>query len=42
MLGDKQGRIKYKFLSLWYDATWDRASVLLAIGEYDNHYAIDQ
>ena len=33
MLSVKQGGIKYLFLSLWYDATWDRTPVSWAIGE---------
>ena len=39
MLSVKQSSIKYHFLSLWYDATWDRTQVSLAIGEHTNHYA---
>ena len=39
MLSVKQGSIKYHFLSLWYDSTWDRTQVSWAIGEYSNHYA---
>ena len=39
MLSVKQGSIKYHFLSLWYDATWDWTQVSLVIGEYSNHYA---
>ena len=34
MLSVKQGRIKYHFLSLWYDSTWDRAQVSQAISEH--------
>ena len=39
MLCVKQGGIKYHFLSLWYDLTWDWTPVSCAIGEYSNHYA---
>ena len=34
----KQGGIKYHFLSLWYDSTWDWTQVSRAIGEHSNHY----
>ena len=34
MLSVKQGGIKYHFLSLWYDSTWDWTSVSIVIGEY--------
>ena len=34
MLSVKQGDIKYHFLSLWYDSTWDWTSVSRAIGEH--------
>ena len=40
MLSVKQGIIKYHFLSLWYDLTWDWTQVSQAIGEHSNHYAI--
>ena len=36
MLSIKQGDIKYHFLSLWYDPTWDWILVSQTIGE---HYA---
>ena len=36
MLSVKQGGIKYHFLSLWYDATWDWTHVSRAIGEHSN------
>ena len=36
MLSVKQGSIKYHFLSLWYDATWDWTQVSRAIGEHSN------
>ena len=36
MLSVKQGGIKYHFLSLWYDSTWDRTQVSRAIGEHSN------
>ena len=39
MLSVKQGSIKYDFLGLWYDATWDWTQVSRAIGEHSNHYA---
>ena len=31
-----QGGIKYQFLSLWYDSTWDWTQVFWAIGEHSN------
>ena len=37
MLSVKQGSIKYHFLSLWYDSTWDWTLVSRAIGELSNH-----
>ena len=39
MLSIKQGGIKYHFLSLWYDSTWDWTQVSRAIGEHSNHNA---
>ena len=36
MLSVKQGGIKYHFLSLWYDSTWDWTQVSRAIGEHSN------
>ena len=39
MLSDKQGDIKYHFLCLWYDSTWDWTQVSRAIGEHSNHHA---
>ena len=33
MLSAKQGGIKYHFLILWYDSTWDWIPVSRAIGE---------
>ena len=39
MLSVKQGGIKYHFLSLWYDSTWDRTQVSRAIGEHSNRLA---
>ena len=39
MLSVKQGGIKYHFLSLWYDSTWDRNQVSRAIGEHSNRQA---
>ena len=40
MLSVKQGSIKYHFLSLWNDSTWDGTPVSRAIGEYSNYYDI--
>ena len=37
MLSVKQGSIKYHFLSLWYDSTWDWTPVSLAIGKHSTH-----
>ena len=39
MLSVKQGSIKYHFLRLWYDSSWDRTQVSRAVGEHTNHYA---
>ena len=39
MLSVKQGSIKYHFLSLWYDSTWDWTQISRVIGEHSNHYA---
>ena len=39
MLSAKQGGIKYHFLSLWHDLTWNLILVFQAIGEPSNHYA---
>ena len=36
MLSVKQS-VKYHFLSLWYDSTWDRTLVSRTIGEYFSH-----
>ena len=36
MLSVKQGGIKYHFLSLWYESTWDWTQVSRAIGEHSN------
>ena len=38
MLSVKQGGIKYHFLSLWYDSTWDWSQVSRAICEHSNHH----
>ena len=38
MLSVKQGGIKYHFLSLWYDSTWDWTQVSRAIGEHSKFY----
>ena len=40
MLSVKQGGIKYHFLSLWYDSTWDWTQVSRAIGEHSNRYSL--
>ena len=42
MLSVKQGSIKYHFLSLWYDSTWDWTLVSQATGEHSNHLANKQ
>ena len=34
MLSVKQGGIKYHFLSLWYDSTWNWTQVSRTIGEH--------
>ena len=39
MLRVKQGGIKYHFLSLWYDSTWNWTQVSWTIGKHSNHYA---
>ena len=39
MLSVKQGDIKYHFLSLWYDSTWDWTQVYRIISEHSNHYS---
>ena len=39
MLSVKQGGIKYHFLSLWYDSTWERTQVSWTIGEHSNRLA---
>ena len=41
MLSIKQGSIKYHFLSLWYDSTYDWTLVSRTIGEHSNHLAIE-
>ena len=33
-MSGKQGGIKFHFLSLWYDSTWDWTSVFRAVGEH--------
>ena len=35
----KQGGIKYHFLSLWYNSTWDWALFFHTIGEHSTHLA---
>ena len=37
MLSVKQEGIKYHFLSLWYDSTWDWTLVSQTIGEHSTH-----
>ena len=37
MLQVKQGGIKYHFLSLWYDLTWDWMPVSRGIGKHYTH-----
>ena len=37
MLSAKQGGIKYHFLSLWYDSTWDWTQVFRTTGEHSTH-----
>ena len=37
MLSANQGSIKYNFLSLWYDLTWDWTLVSWTIGEHSTH-----
>ena len=39
MLSVKQGSMKYHFLSLWYDSTWDWTQVSQAIDKHSNYYA---
>ena len=39
MLSAKQGGIKYHFLSLWYDSTWDWIQILGILGEHFSHQA---
>ena len=39
MLSVKQGGIKYHFLSLWYDSTWEWTQVSRTIGEHSNRLA---
>ena len=36
----KQGSIKYHFLCLWYDSTWDWTQVFRAISEHLNYLGI--
>ena len=38
-LSVKQASIKYHFLSLWYDSTWDWTSVSQTIGEHSTQSA---
>ena len=39
MLSVKQGSIKYHFLCLWYNSTWDWTQISWTIGKHSNHYA---
>ena len=39
MMSVKKGSIKYYFLSLWYDSTWDWTPVSRTIGE---HYTLKE
>ena len=39
VLSAKQGGIKYHFLSLWYESTWNWTSVSQTIGEHSTHLA---
>ena len=39
VLSAKQGAIKYHFLSIWYDLTWDQTLVSQAIGKHSTHKA---
>ena len=39
MLSVKQGSIKYHFLSVLYDSTWDWTQVSWTIGKHSTHYA---
>ena len=39
MLSIKQSNIKYHFLNLWYNLTWDWTQVSQDIGKHSNHYA---
>ena len=41
MLSVKQGSIKYLFLNLWYDSTWDWTPVSQTIGEHSTYLAND-
>ena len=40
MLSVKQETIRYHFLSLWYDSTWDWTLVSQDIGEHSNHCGV--
>ena len=41
MLSVKQGSIKYYFLSIWYDSTWDWTLIYRAIGEHYTHKTVE-
>ena len=40
MLSVKQEGIKYHFLSLWEDLTWDWTPVSLTIGKHSTHFVL--
>ena len=42
MLSVKQGGIKYHFLSLLYDPTWDWTPISQTIGEHSTHLHIQK
>ena len=42
MLSVKQGGIKYHFLSLWYDLSWDWTPVSWAIGKHSTTKPMDR
>ena len=39
LLSVKQGGIKYNFLSLWYDLTWDWTPASQTVGKHSTHKA---
>ena len=40
LLSVKQGGIRYHFLNLWYDSTWDWSKISWTIGEYHHHHHV--